>query len=248
MRKLKIVLLYAALLCLGSALGFAVANFLISSDYKADLNIIRSVNNGSSDVYAVKRLPAEANCVGNEYVFYSNGFIVADLRFNIGSQFSISTAVPTKIKMKRGCSNRHNNEALCTSLLGAYPTVPIPSIFPEPNGETSHLPVSGERKDELFEKIIALKSLNSSFHFAGQRPEYNLQTGEEEYHEVKPTEYQYGGAIGVATVESTYARYELREKKEKITEFYTWLISAGGFVGLLMAFGVYRIWMKPKQN
>ena len=246
---LKKVVVYIALLCIGSGLGWGIADYLRKTDHDKILGIIQDFPSASSGVYAVKKLPAEGACSGRTYTFYSKGFEVAEMKRMVYDEFSITTSVPTTIELNRNCEYvRNTSEELCTSLLGAYLTIPVKSQFSDITGKETYMPVSGERNDELFGRIIDLKAQESDYYIVGQMPIYNSSTSAEEYDDTPPSPYRYKGQLGVGTIEAQYRKYHLVENKDKVSTLFIGSIATGGLLGLIIAFVIFRFWTKGKPK
>lgn len=233
MNFLKKITIFFVLCGIGAGLGYGIAEYLRESDYDKAISDIKAVTGIEGHIYAIKRVRAEGSCSGKTFTFYSKGFEIAEMQRWGGSEFTIAMSYPTTIEFYHSCQNTsYKSDELCTSILGAYMTIKIKSTFASITGKEYYLPVKGERSDDAFEKIIALKGYNSNYYSVGLLPTYT---------ESKPEMHQYEGGLGIATVELLYNKYGLYQNKDEIFTLYTTSIIGGSIFGLLLAFTILRI-------
>jgi hypothetical protein len=245
----KKVLVLLVLLCIGLASGGWLADHLRAVDRDEAADAVRVVPSNTTEVYSIKRMSAEGACFENKYTLYGKGFEVLQLELGVYNSFSIASSYPVSVEFKKGCGGQKvNADRLCESLLGTYLTVPIKSdpFFSDIIGD-SYLPISSERKDELFEQIQNLPEFKSKYYFVGIKPRINPSTNEEDYEYNKPSSYTYAGNSGTAIIEKKRTDYKLIEDEGAVQMLFVVCLIGGGAIGLGIGFALLRVF-KPRQR
>jgi hypothetical protein len=234
----KNIIILLVLLSIGLGFGGGLAEYLRATDRNEAGRAVRLVPNNATNVYSIKRMQAEGTCIGNKYSFYGRGFEVIQLHSGIYNEFSIKRAYPISIEFKRGCGAQTlDADKLCESLLGAHLTIPED----DPIVGDTHLPVSGERKDELFDNILKLPGFRSKYYFVGFKGRDKPFSSEKEYDYHKPKTYIYPGSFGQATVEEKSTDYELIKDEGEVLKLLVICLIAGGLLGLGIGFGLLKV-------
>jgi hypothetical protein len=240
----KKVLILLALFGVGLASGTWLADYLRAADRAEAADAVRVVPSNTTKVYSIKRMPAEGICVGRKYSFYGKGFEVLQLELGIANGFSISSSYPVSIEFKKGCGTQTGDiDELCKTLLGAYLTMPrgVDPMLRDFIGDT-YLPVSGERKDKLFDDIQTLPEFRSKYHFVSLKRKYHSYPDEGyDYYEPKLYTSTYSGNLGAAKIEKKKADYQLEENEGAVFKLLVVCLIGGGALGIGIGFGLLRV-------